>query len=63
MLKISSAAFGEVEQALRQYLRDVEGADLKPLTKKTYTLHAENFVRWLRNDFDPGARKAGEKRR
>ena len=27
---------------------------MTPSTKRTYLLHAENFVRWLSDDFNPG---------
>ena len=58
--QISPAASGEVHKALERYMelvhtRETEGL-LKSNTANTYLLHAENFVRWLHGDFDPGGR-------
>jgi hypothetical protein len=58
--QISVTANGEVLQALDRYkqliqTRESEGT-LTPSTANTYLLHAENFVRWLHGDFDPGGR-------
>ncbi len=56
MSKISTQAFREVERALTCYLDEVHATELRPLTKRTYELHAVNFVRWLVDDFVPGSR-------
>ena len=54
MPKVSYDALQQVEAALGQYEAEVHAANLKWSTKKTYTLHAGNFVRWLKDDFEPG---------
>ena len=59
-IRINRTALDEVEKALEQYREllaslEAEGT-LKPSAAKTYILHSENFVRWLKDDFDPGAR-------
>lgn len=60
-IRISRQALDEIERALEQYrelLSELEdGGVLKDNTRKTYLLHSENFVRWLRDEFDPGERK------
>jgi len=46
----------EIKEALEVYREEVERAPLAKDTKKTYLLHAGNFVRWLCGDFEPGGR-------
>ena len=58
MAKLSPGMMESVKRALQIYVNEVENSPLMPLTKRTYLLHAENFVRWLDDDFEPGARKA-----
>ena len=53
-MKIKQPALQEVEAALERYKREVEETGLAPNTIKTYVLHAEHFVRWLKDDFEPG---------
>lgn len=55
MAQISREALREVEEALRRYELEVKASGVRPNTEKTYLLHATNFVRWLRDDFEPGA--------
>lgn len=59
-IRMSRQAVDEVEQALERYrelLAELEQSGvLKENTRKTYLLHSENFVRWLRGEFDPGER-------
>ncbi|HVT13102.1 MAG TPA: hypothetical protein VHE55_12630 [Fimbriimonadaceae bacterium] len=47
----------DLDQLLKDYVVDVEAANLEPNTKATYLLHARNFVRWARGQFKPGSRK------
>jgi|JRYL01.1.fsa_nt_gb hypothetical protein len=63
-IRINRPALDEVEKALEQYREllaslEAEGT-LKPSAAKTYILHSENFVRWLKDEFDPGARNKGK---
>lgn len=55
-MRISIRGLEEVKAALEEYKKEVEGTELKPSTKSTYITHAEHFVRWLYDDFEPGAR-------
>ena len=55
MPKVSSEVLKTVQKALVRYEAEVEDTPLAPSAKKTYLLHAENFVRWLSDDFEPGA--------
>ncbi len=55
MPKISRAALDEVWDALERYKEVVEATEMTPQSKSTYLLHAEQFVRWLADDFEPGA--------
>lgn len=57
MPKISPGALREVQDALEQYARIVEATRLAPQSKETYLGHAEQFVRWLADDFEPGSRR------
>lgn len=56
--RISTAALFEIQNALRAYYTAVETSDLSESSQATYTDMADNFVRWLKGDFDPGSRKA-----
>ena len=57
MAKVSKkSAMKQVHDALERYRREVGRTGLAPATKRTYLLHAENFVRWLDDDFVPGAK-------
>lgn len=60
-MKIHADALQQVRQALSQYTREVEATDMTDSTKKTYLLHAENFVRWLAGEFVPGTRARKER--
>jgi hypothetical protein len=55
-MKISREALDEVERAFERYEREVSATRLMDNAKNTYLLHARNFVRWLNDDFEPGAR-------
>ena len=52
--QVSRATLQEVEEALERYWVDVEAAPLRRSTKQLYVLHSRNFVRWLRNNYQPG---------
>jgi hypothetical protein len=56
-MRVNTKTLQEVEEALREYERDVQASDLTPSTKRTYLSHAKDFVRWLKGDFVPGGRK------
>ena len=56
-MKISVEALGEIKDALVNYKGTVDDTSMTESSKKTYTLHAEHFVRWLDDDFEPGGRK------
>ena len=55
MPKVSSEVLKAVRDALERYEAEVTDTPLTPSAKKTYILHAEHFVRWLNDDFEPGA--------
>lgn len=59
MSQVPPEALREVVEAFKRYVREVEQAPLRPSTKRTYLLHAGNFVRWLKGDFSPGATLGG----
>ena len=58
MPKVRSESIHDVRAALIAYRLQVNETNLTPLSKKTYLLHAEHFVRWLSDDFEPGERVA-----
>ena len=55
MPKVTPSTMKEVEAALERYIAEVEAAPLKPATVRTYCHHARSFVRWLNDQFEPGA--------
>ncbi len=54
--KLNPVCQKQVKKALESYRKEVHEAPLADNTKKTYLLHAENFVRWLDGNFEPGGR-------
>ena len=56
--RISAAAMSELESAWQEYPAAVAASDLSQSSQATYVDMANNFVRWLTGDFDPGSRKA-----
>ena len=55
MARIGEDALRQVLDALEDYENIVNNTPLAPTSKSTYLLHANHFVRWLQDDFDPGA--------
>ena len=55
MSKINPDALKEVQDALERYREEVEQSPLSLSAKNTYLLHARQFVRWLDDNFTPGA--------
>ena len=53
--RITPKALKEVEFAFKQYEFEVNGSSLTSATKRTYLLHARNFVPWLSYNFQPGS--------
>ena len=63
MPKISHECLKMVQEALDQYIEEVENSLLSEESKKTYKEHPRNFVRWLDDDFEPGILLRGQQRR
>ena len=55
MPKIGGESLYQVQAALEKYEEAVNATAMTVESKKTYLLHARNFVRWLDDDFEPGA--------
>ena len=55
--RISRAAFAEAEAAFEEFVREVLRAGMGERATNQLGDHAEYFVRWLKYDFAPGARK------
>lgn len=55
MPKISGESLSQVQAALENYEEAVNATLMTEQSKKTYLLHSKNFVRWLDDDFEPGA--------
>ncbi|MCF0055132.1 hypothetical protein [Dyadobacter sp. CY356] len=53
-MKTNSQHLARINDLLVQYKQEIEGTTMKPLSKKTYTIHAQNFVRWISGEFVPG---------
>jgi hypothetical protein len=56
--RISPWALFEVEVALGSYYTVLEASDLAPTSQGIYMKQAENFVQWLKGEFEPGCRVA-----
>jgi hypothetical protein len=55
-VKISPSSLSEIEVALKAYINTVLATDLSAASQGIYTDHASNFVRWMKGEFNPGAR-------
>jgi hypothetical protein len=55
--RLSAPAMPELEAAWHEYRSAVGSSDLSESSQATYIDMANNFVGWLRGDFDPGSRK------
>ena len=62
-MKINRDVSRVITRMLDRYTDEVETSPLKANTKRTYLLHAENFVKWLHDDFEPGGTLTGQRRR
>lgn len=54
MPKATATALREIEDALEEYEREVNGSLLTPGAQETYLRYAAMFVRWIKDDFEPG---------
>jgi hypothetical protein len=63
MPKISLMSLQEVQDAFERYSDVVEESELRLSAKNTYLLHARQFLRWLSDDFEPGATIRGRQPR
>ncbi|MBE5954973.1 MAG: hypothetical protein E7253_00805 [Lachnospiraceae bacterium] len=59
-MKTDANIMKEIEKLFMQYEQEVQGLEkegiIQPNTTKTYLLHSGNFVRWCRDEFEPGAK-------
>jgi hypothetical protein len=56
MAKLSTETLAKIDAAFDRYESVVRAAGLRPSAEKTYLLHSSQFVRWLHDDFTPGAK-------
>jgi len=60
---IATPTLFEIETALRSYCETVLKSDLSEHSQSDYINGADNFVRWLKGDFDPGSRVSRKPRK
>ena len=53
-MKVTHEALRQVEEAFEAYRIEVMQTRMTSSTKATYLSHTEYFVRWLKDDFEPG---------
>jgi hypothetical protein len=58
-LRISPAAFTEVQKAFHDYSRIVLKAGLSQWAESEYIDRVDMFLRWLKGEFQPGSRATG----
>ena len=56
MAKVSEMMLQAVQAALQAYEEEVMASTMSKNSKHTYIHRAQIFVRWLDDDFTPGAR-------
>lgn len=57
-MKTNQECMSEIERLLQQYLKEVDDSNLKPLSAQMYKVQSVNFVRWINDEFTPGANKS-----
>lgn len=55
-MTFSPSTLSEIESALKEYCNIVLTSDLSGASQAIYIDQANNFVRWLKGEFVPGAR-------
>ena len=55
MPKATLPALHEIDAALAEYEQVLDRSLLAPKAKETYLRYATMFVRWMKDDFEPGA--------
>jgi hypothetical protein len=56
--RISASAMAEIDTSFKAYCSVVEKSDLALSSQSTYHDMTNNFLRWLRYEFEPGSRVA-----
>ena len=54
MPKVDRETLGKIEAAFEHYKSELQKSDLKYATVATYLLDAEQFIRWLNDQYEPG---------
>lgn len=57
-MKVPVDVLKQVEEAYKVYEREVDSSGMKVSAKNTYLLHVRQFIKWMKGDFQPGARKS-----
>lgn len=59
-MKTDISTIKELERLFQKYEQEVLTAQdngyLMPNTTRTYLLHSRNFVKWCKDEFEPGAK-------
>lgn len=59
-MKTSMELINEIERLYQQYEKEVIEAEkcgyLQANTRRTYLLHSGNFIKWCKDQFEPGGR-------
>ena len=56
MAKVRRETLEDVKQAFEEYKKVVDATGMTDKSKWTYTDYADRFVRWLDDNFEPGAK-------
>lgn len=48
----------QIRELHKQYVQEIDGSNLTPLSAKIYKVHSENFIRWIEGSFIPGAKSS-----
>ena len=55
-MEISQKALDEVKVAFQRYTTEVNDTGMTDNSKETYLLYVDQFIRWINDDFEPGAK-------
>lgn len=55
-MKTDSKTLSEILKLHAEYVKEVEFSGIKPLSIEIYKTNSNNFVRWIKDEFNPGSK-------
>ena len=55
-MRTDNQTLSEILKLHAQYVKEIEDSGIKPLSAEIYKTNSHNFVRWIQDEFSPGAK-------